>query len=270
VTDLGTVRCRGCGVRNSAYSPACLTCGTLLPAPSPAAIADPAAPAAGPSPDELPAATLSGQRISGVARVFVATLGLVVVLTIADRCGAPEAIAETAASAVLAVVALACAFSARAEVLPLLARFGGCRGLGAAVAGLAVLIAFGAVYFPAVRWLGMELMAVSEPFREAGWPLWSIYVLNSVVPAVFEELTFRGYVMARLGTLLTARETLLVQAALFALLHLGVAIYPSHFFIGLVLGTVRQRTRSLYPGMLVHAGWNAVVIWCEIAGVVFP
>jgi len=270
VTDLGTVRCRGCGVLNSAYSPECVTCGTLLPAPSPAAIADPAAPAAGPSPDELPAAALSGQRIGGVARVFVATLGLVVVLTIADRCGAPEAIAETVASAVLAVVALACAFSARAEVLPLLTRFGGWRGLGAAVAGLAVLIAFGAVYFPAVRWLGMELVAVSGPFREAGWPLWSIYVLDSVVPAVFEELTFRGYVMARLGTLLTARETLLVQAALFALLHLGVAIYPSHFFIGLVLGTVRQRTRSLYPGMIVHAGWNALVIWCEIAGVVFP
>jgi hypothetical protein len=270
VTDVGTVRCRGCGVLNSAYSPECVTCGTLLPTPSPAAIADPAAPAAGPSPEELRAGALSGQRIGGVARVFVATLGLVVVLTIADRCGAPEAIAETVASAVLAVVALACAFSARTEVLPLLARFGGWRGLAAAVAGLAVLVAFGAVYFPAVRWLGMELVAVSEPFREAGWPLWSIYVLNSVVPAVFEELTFRGYVMARLGTLLTARETLLVQAALFALLHLGVAIYPSHFFIGLVLGTVRQRTRSLYPGMIVHAGWNAVVIWCEIAGVVFP
>ena len=270
MTDLGEVRCRGCGVRNSAYSPECLTCGTLLPAPSPTASAEPVAPVAGPSPEDLPAGGLSGQRIGGVARLFVVTLGLVVALFIADRCGAPEVIAETVASAVLAVVALACAFSARAEVLPLLARFGGWRGLATAVAGLAVLVAFGAVYFPAVRWLGMELVAVSEPFREAGWPLWSIYVLNSVVPAVFEELTFRGYVMARLGTLLTARETLLVQAALFALLHLGVAIYPSHFFIGLVLGTVRQRTRSLYPGMLVHAGWNAVVVWCEIAGVVFP
>jgi len=268
VTDLGEVRCRGCGVRNSAYSKECLTCGTLLPAPS--AIAEPVAPAAVPSPEELHAAALGGQRIGGVARLFLVTLGLVVALFIANRCGAPEVIAETVADAVLALVALACAFSARAEVLPLLTRFGGWRSLAAAVAGLAVLVVFGAVYFPSVRWLGMQLIAISEPYREAGWPLWSIYLLNSVVPAVFEELTFRGYVMARLGTLLTARETLLVQAALFALLHLGVAIYPSHFFIGLVLGTVRQRTRSLYPGMLVHAGWNAVVVWCEIAGLGFP
>jgi membrane protease YdiL (CAAX protease family) len=249
-----------------------VTCGTLLPAPSPtpAAIGDPAAPVAGPSPEELQAPAPGGQRIGGVARLFLVTLGLMVVLFIADKCGAPVVIAETVAGAVLAVVALACAFSARAELLPLLARFGGWRGLGTAVAGLAVLMAFGAVYFPAVRWLGMDLIAVSEPYRQAGWPLWSIYVLNCAVPAVFEELTFRGYVMARLGTLLTAKETLLVQAALFALLHLGVAIYPSHFFIGLVLGTVRQRTRSLYPSMIVHGGWNAVVIWCEIAGVVFP
>ena len=265
--DLDAVRCPGCGVRNSAYSKECLTCGTLLPGPSSAASAEPGPLAAG---GDLRSAGMSGQRVSGVVRVFVGTLGLVAVLSIADRCGAPEVIAETVADALLAVVALACAISARAEVLPLLARFGGWRGLAAAVAGLAVLVAFGAVYFPAVRWLGMQLVAVSEPYRQAGWPLWSVYVLDCAVPALFEELTFRGYVMARLGTLLTARETLLVQAALFALLHLGVAIYPSHFFIGLVLGTVRQRTRSLYPGMLVHAGWNALVVWCEIKGLVFP
>jgi hypothetical protein len=37
-----------------------------------------------------------------------------------------------------------------------------------------------------------------------------------------------------------------------------------------VLGTIRQRTRSLDPGMLVHAGWNALAVWCELAGLGFP
>jgi membrane protease YdiL (CAAX protease family) len=72
--------------------------------------------------------------------------------------------------------------------------------------------------------------------------------------------------MARLDTLLTPTEALLVQAALFALLHLGIAIFPSHFVIGLILGAVRRRARSLYPGMAVHAGWNALVLAAELAG----
>ena len=44
------------------------------------------------------------------------------------------------------------------------------------------------------------------------------------------------------------------------MLHLGVAIFPSHLVIGLVLGALRRRTRSLYPGMAVHLTWNAAVV----------
>ena len=57
-----------------------------------------------------------------------------------------------------------------------------------------------------------------------------------------------------------------MQAALFSMLHLGVAIFPSHFVIGLVLGVLRRRTRSLYPGMAVHLTWNAAVVWAELGG----
>jgi len=75
--------------------------------------------------------------------------------------------------------------------------------------------------------------------------------------------------MSRLDRLLTARESLLVQAALFSLLHLGVVIFPSHFVIGLVLGVLRRRTRSLYPGMAVHASWNAIIVFAEMSGRTF-
>jgi membrane protease YdiL (CAAX protease family) len=143
---------------------------------------------------------------------------------------------------------------------------GGWRGAGAAVVGFAVLLVFGAVYFPAVEALGFPLVRLTAPFVRAGWEPWSIYALISVAPAVVEELAFRGYVMGRLKRLLTPTEVLLVQAALFAVLHFGVIIFPSHFFIGVVLGLVRQRTGSLYPSMAVHAVWNAQVIWSELVG----
>jgi membrane protease YdiL (CAAX protease family) len=131
------------------------------------------------------------------------------------------------------------------------------------------LVAFGAVYFPAIRWLGFPTANVSDPYVQAGWPAWVAYVYLALAPGICEELIFRGYVMERLDTFLTARETLIVQAALFSVLHLGVAIFPSHFVIGVVLGTVRRRSRSLYPGMAVHTAWNAILVYAELTGRAF-
>lgn len=42
------------------------------------------------------------------------------------------------------------------------------------------------------------------------------------------------------------------------------ANFISHFVIGLILGLVRTRSRSLYPGMIIHTLWNAIVISGEI------
>jgi len=192
VTDLGEVRCRGCGGRNSAYSKECLTCGTLLPAPS--AIAEPVAPAAVPSPEELHAAALGGQRIGGVARLFLVTLGLVVALFIANRCGAPEVIAETVADAVLALVALACAFSARAEVLPLLTRFGGWRSLAAAVAGLAVLVVNGIL---AVLMGVLWLWARRAPLPAIACAL-ALYLVVQVVSAILDPSSIMKGIVIKL------------------------------------------------------------------------
>jgi membrane protease YdiL (CAAX protease family) len=40
--------------------------------------------------------------------------------------------------------------------------------------------------------------------------------------------------------------------------------------MGLLFGVLRRRTGSLYPGMLVHAGWNTTIIWAELAARRFP
>jgi len=39
--------------------------------------------------------------------------------------------------------------------------------------------------------------------------------------------------------------------------------FPSHFLMGLCFGYLRTRSRSLYPGMLLHAAWNAFVLMAE-------
>lgn len=204
------------------------------------------------------------REVQGVAWLFLTLVSVSVAGFIALKAGAEEAPADIVMTVASAVAVLACVVAARGTVAPLLGTGGGWRGGLAAVGSFAGLMVFGAVYFPALQALGFPLVRMTDSYRDAGWEPWAIYVIMSLCPAVFEELAFRGYMMAKLEGLLTAKEVLLVQAALFAVLHFGVAIFPSHFVIGVVLGVLRQRTGSLFPSMAVHAAWNAYVVWSEL------
>src|SRR6185503_5812203 len=94
--------------------------------------------------------------------------------------------------------------------------------------------------------------------------LWAMVLLTSVMPAIFEELAFRGVIQSSLERIFNARDAWLIQAALFSVLHLSPLAFPSHFLMGLVFGYMRMRSRSLYPGMLLHASWNALVVFQEL------
>ena len=80
------------------------------------------------------------------------------------------------------------------------------------------------------------------------------------MPAIFEELTFRGFIMERLKKIGGRREALIIQAVMFSVLHMLPAVFISHFVLGVVLGTLYERNKSIYPGMIVHFLWNVIVI----------
>jgi membrane protease YdiL (CAAX protease family) len=127
-----------------------------------------------------------------------------------------------------------------------------------AIAG--VFVAVASAYFWGLERLGVPISSATDTFTRAGWPLWSMLLLISVMPAVFEELAFRGVIQSSLERVLNARDAWLIQAALFSVLHLYPLMFPSHFLMGLCFGYMRRRSRSIYPGMLLHACWNALVV----------
>jgi membrane protease YdiL (CAAX protease family) len=118
-------------------------------------------------------------------------------------------------------------------------------------------------YMTVAQRLGIPFMQMSAPFARAGWPFWSVFVLFSVTPAIFEELAFRGIIQSSLERVVGAREAWLIQGALFSTLHLLPLMFISHFVMGLCFGYLRQRFGNLYPGMLLHASWNLVVLLLE-------
>ena len=135
----------------------------------------------------------------------------------------------------------------------------------AVMVGMAFLfVALATAYFRTIEWLGVPMLSATAVFQEAEWPLWSMFLLISVMPAIFEELAFRGVIQSSLERVLSARDGWLIQAALFSVLHLSPLMFPSHFLMGLCLGYMRRRSRSIYPGMLLHGCWNALVVLGEL------
>jgi membrane protease YdiL (CAAX protease family) len=78
----------------------------------------------------------------------------------------------------------------------------------------------------------------------------------SIVGPIVEELTFRGlgfYLLEPFGQ----GTAILVLGIMFGLWHGLVEALPVLVVFGLCLAYLRSRTDSIYPGMLLHAAFNA-------------
>jgi membrane protease YdiL (CAAX protease family) len=86
------------------------------------------------------------------------------------------------------------------------------------------------------------------------------FVVVALVAPIVEELTFRG-----LGfTLLDARfgrwPAILLVGIAFGLAHGLVEALPPLVVFGACLAYLRSRTASVYPGMILHASYNTLVL----------
>jgi uncharacterized protein len=132
-----------------------------------------------------------------------------------------------------------------------------------AIATLIQFVLLGAVFY-LLEQTGIPFERITDEMQRHDYTLWQLLALYSLVPAVVEEIAFRGVIFARLRRVLGEREGWLVQAALFSVLHLSPVIFPTHFAMGLIFGWLRMRTGSLIPGMILHAAWNAAIILLEL------
>src|SRR5690606_26723575 len=80
---------------------------------------------------------------------------------------------------------------------------------------------------------GIPFVRATDEMVSHGYTLWQMLFFVSLVPAVLEEVAFRGIIQRRLHLVLGEREGWLVQAALFSVLHLSPVIFLTHFAMGL-------------------------------------
>ena len=93
-------------------------------------------------------------------------------------------------------------------------------------------------------------------------PWWVSWSLMALLPAVCEELLFRGWTLSAFIGKARQRErvvgAVVVQAALFALVHLLPERMPQTLVLGLVLGWITITTGSLLPAIICHVAHNSM------------
>jgi membrane protease YdiL (CAAX protease family) len=85
------------------------------------------------------------------------------------------------------------------------------------------------------------------------------FVVIAVIAPIVEELLFRGigfHLLRRFGD----TSAILATGLAFGLYHGLVNALPILALFGIALAWLRARTRSVYPGMLVHAAFNSVAL----------
>ena len=144
---------------------------------------------------------------------------------------------------------------------PVLGLLGGLLlGLGAWAGVFELLLWFGA----ADRLSGASwFVDLKDRLKELPLPL--VVGCLAVVPAVCEEVAFRGFVLTGLARRFGPARAVLASGLAFGVFHvlkdLGLwERFVGSALLGLLLGWVRVRTGSLWPGVLLHAANNALIL----------
>jgi uncharacterized protein len=142
------------------------------------------------------------------------------------------------------------------------------RAVSYAVAGLLA----GAVVFALVDPLfGGATHAQQRQFDPGPFPgglhaaigLALVALVFALIGPFGEELYFRGLLVGALGGGLPA---VVAQAAVFSAVHLIAPALLLLFLDGLILGLIRWRTASIWPGFIVHAINNAAALALAVWG----
>jgi len=88
--------------------------------------------------------------------------------------------------------------------------------------------------------------------------VWSLLFVLAVVPAVCEELAFRGFILSGLRHVGHKWAAILASSIFFGATHGLLQQSVSACALGVVIGYVAVQTGSLWPGMLFHGVYNSL------------
>jgi sodium transport system permease protein len=85
----------------------------------------------------------------------------------------------------------------------------------------------------------------------------------ALVPAICEEFAFRGFILSALERDHRTRSAILLSALMFGFLHVLLSLFQQLLnatLLGIVLGLLAVRSRSILPGLIFHFLNNAIAV----------
>jgi membrane protease YdiL (CAAX protease family) len=81
-----------------------------------------------------------------------------------------------------------------------------------------------------------------------------------VVAPLVEETFFRGFVFAGMRSRHGWVRAAVISALVFAAAHLDLLFFIPRFLLGYLFAFIYDRSRSLWPSMILHAAWNGFAL----------
>ena len=90
-----------------------------------------------------------------------------------------------------------------------------------------------------------------------------VSVLVAVLPAIFEELAYRGIILQGLFKLAEERQAIFISAFLFAIIHMSFISFFWLLPFAIWLGNVRLKEKTIWYGVLIHFFFNLTACFFE-------
>ena len=132
--------------------------------------------------------------------------------------------------------------------------------------GIGVISLFGIQYF--IGAVDKFLEVIKYPIdndlpviNPTGWGTYfASLLLLAVIPAIEEELIFRGIIFNGLRSRFKDYQAMLISALMFAVMHANLQQFVYPFLLGIIMAWIVMRTGSLVSSMIVHFTNNAIVV----------
>jgi membrane protease YdiL (CAAX protease family) len=103
--------------------------------------------------------------------------------------------------------------------------------------------------------LELAMLTPSTPAMAIG-----MFLSIALLVAFVEEIYFRGALFTALGRSNPAFVALWTTSIAFAIMHPKPRDWASLFVVAVVLGELRRRASSVWPGIVLHAAFNATTL----------
>jgi sodium transport system permease protein len=105
--------------------------------------------------------------------------------------------------------------------------------------------------------------AFTDMVVQPGRPLWLVIAVFAILPAICEELLFRGALQGLLRKRLSPKFLIPTVGIAFGLFHLSTFRFLPTALMGVVLSSLTVLSGSIFPSMIVHGLHNSLLILIE-------